>query len=93
MKFFIPAFALLASTNAWAIQSRAACTFTLTASGGISGTVGQLADGQIRVGGSYAQSKFSINGDQITDATGKGCLLTAVVKQFQCDLNKARKSD
>lgn len=52
------------------------CTFELTASGGQSGTVGQLSDGQVRVGGGLAQSSFTICNGTITDSNGYGCILT-----------------
>jgi hypothetical protein len=62
------------------------CSFTLIASGGQSGNVGQLEDGQNRVGGNLpvSQATYSINNGQITSA-GKGCILTPPTTQFQCD--------
>jgi len=60
--------------------------FTITSSGGVSGVAGQLPDGQIRVNGSYPTSYFSLDGDQITDAAGRGCIVTPdPTTQFQCD--------
>jgi hypothetical protein len=48
------AFSTLAlGLGASAVSVPRACIFTLTASGGQSGTVGQLSDGQTRVGGDY----------------------------------------
>lgn len=52
------------------------CTFELTASGGQSGTIGQLSDGQVRIGGGLPPSSFTICNGAITDASGYGCLLT-----------------
>jgi hypothetical protein len=61
------------------------CTFTLIASGEASGIVGQLGDGQNRVGGGYPTGTYSMNNSQITDAHGRGCILTPPTTQFQCD--------
>jgi hypothetical protein len=76
------AFALSASA---AILPRKPYTFTLTASGGQSGIVGQLDDGQNRVGGGHPTGTYSISNGQITDAQGRGCILTPPTSQFQCD--------
>ncbi|RFU26063.1 hypothetical protein B7463_g10272, partial [Scytalidium lignicola] len=52
------------------------CCFGLTASGGQNGTVGQLDDGQTRIGGGLPPSKFCITGTSIKDSQGRGCLIT-----------------
>lgn len=65
---------------------RDTCTFTLTASGGQSGVVGQLGDGQNRIGGGNPTGTYTINNGQITDAQGRGCILTPPTTQFQCDV-------
>lgn len=46
MKAFITATGLVAGASA-AVVARDQCCFQLTASGGASGTVGQLSDGQV----------------------------------------------
>jgi len=52
------------------------CCFGLTASGGVSGTVGQIGDGQIRVLGGLPPSQFCIDSSgAITDSNGRGCIL------------------
>jgi hypothetical protein len=63
------------------------CTFGLSASdsSGNLGSVGQLGDGQNRVLGGYPAASYSINNGQITDAAGRGCILTPPTSQFQCD--------
>ncbi|PQE09939.1 GPI anchored cell wall protein [Rutstroemia sp. NJR-2017a BVV2] len=61
------------------------CSFTITASGGQSGVVGQLSDGQNRIGGGHPAGTYTISNGQITDAAGRGCILTPSVEQFQCD--------
>lgn len=61
-------------------SSATACPFTINSAGGVSGVVGQLSDGQIRVNGSYPATTFSINNGQITDSSGRGCILTRECK-------------
>jgi len=58
----------------------------LTASGGVSGIVGQLDDGQNRVGGSHPTGSYCNDNGQIADAHGRGCILTPPSSQFQCDV-------
>jgi hypothetical protein len=76
--FFLAAFA--ASVNALALFPRAEvpCCFHLNVSGEVTGPLGQLTDGQSRVGdNSLSQSLFCINSTGvITDSTGKGCIIT-----------------
>src|SRR4051812_25655037 len=61
------------------------CSFTITASGGQPGIVGQLSDGQNRIGGGHPTGTYTISNGQITDSAGRGCILTPSVEQFQCD--------
>ena len=84
MKYTVASLAFALSASA-ATFPKNACTFTLTASGGQSGIVGQLSDGQNRVGGGHLTGTYSINNGQITDAHGRGCILTPPTTQFQCD--------
>lgn len=66
------------ATLAMAAGAYASCsTFSLTASGGESGTIGHLADGQVRIGGGLPQTCYSIcaNGT-VRDSTGYGCYIT-----------------
>ncbi|CZT00310.1 uncharacterized protein RAG0_08389 [Rhynchosporium agropyri] len=79
---------LIAGASASPLIARSSCWFGLTALGGQSGTLGQLPDGQIRIGGGLAPVSFSINDGKITDHSNFGCLLTDGVEQFQCDENK-----
>lgn len=85
MKSFIAAAGLAVGASA-AVVARDQCCFQLTASGGVSGTVGQLSDGQNRVGGGYPPATYCINNGGITDASGRGCILTPPTTQFQCDV-------
>ncbi|KAJ5550822.1 GPI anchored cell wall protein [Penicillium sp. DV-2018c] len=86
MKNFIALAALAAGTNAL-VSRTDSCCFQLTSSGGASGKLGQLDDGQNRIGDSNlsaAQYCINLNGE-ITDAHGRGCILTPPTTQFQCD--------
>ncbi|PQE29433.1 gpi anchored cell wall protein [Rutstroemia sp. NJR-2017a WRK4] len=82
MKFSTLVFAIGASA---ATIRRDQCSFTITASGGQSGVVGQLSDGQNRIDGGHPTGTYTISNGQITDAAGRGCILTPSVEQFQCD--------
>ncbi|OJJ44523.1 hypothetical protein ASPZODRAFT_153460 [Penicilliopsis zonata CBS 506.65] len=84
MKTFVTVAALAAGANA--LVSRGdSCCFHLTASGGASGTVGQLSDGQNRIGGGLSAAEYCISDGKITDSSGRGCILTPPTTQFQCD--------
>jgi hypothetical protein len=94
------ALSLILGASAFAVP-RSSCSFELTASGGESGTIGQLSDGQNRIGGGLSPATFTINNGGIIDSEGRGCILTrkyipnstsfiadsfiASVEQFQCD--------
>ena len=67
---------LVAGASAAAVPPAGSCCFQLTAAGGKAGTVGQLGDGQNRVGGSYPPATYCIKNGAITDAHGRGCILT-----------------
>ena len=63
--------ALLATASAF-IARTSTCCFGLTASGagGAGGTVGQLGDGQNRVGGGFAPASYCVDSTgAITDST------------------------
>ena len=76
MKSFTALAAFAAGANALAIRGNSCC-FELTASGGASGTLGQLSDGQNRIGGGLPPSSYCISPSGIiTDSSGRGCILT-----------------
>jgi hypothetical protein len=77
MKNFITLAALAAGTNAL-VSRTDSCCFHLSSSGGASGKLGQLGDGQNRIGDSkLSPAQFCINPNgEITDANGRGCILT-----------------
>jgi hypothetical protein len=67
--------------------------FHLTASGGKSGVLGQLDDGQNRVGQTCGlateQATYCLSNGGLTDSNGRGCILTPPTTQFQCDVGAA----
>jgi hypothetical protein len=77
MKTFVTLAAFAAGTNAL-VGRGDSCCFHLTASGGASGSVGQLSDGQNRIGdNSLAPADYCINSSGgIIDSNGSGCILT-----------------
>lgn len=54
------------------------CCFGLTATGGQNGTIGQLDDGQARIGGPLSPAKFCITDTSIKDSQGRGCIVTGI---------------
>lgn len=74
------------SASAFVLPRDDGCTFEVTAAGGKSGTVGQLGDGQNRIGGGLAPATYHISNGGITDANGRGCILTPPTTQWQCDV-------
>ncbi|RHZ53819.1 hypothetical protein CDV55_104116 [Aspergillus turcosus] len=85
MKNFATLAALAVGANALVTRDNTCC-FHLTASGGASGPIGQLDDGQNRVFGNLPEGQFCINSNGgITDGHGRGCILTPPTTQFQCD--------
>ncbi|OQD70565.1 hypothetical protein PENDEC_c022G04849 [Penicillium decumbens] len=86
MKTFVTVAAFAAGTNAL-VGRGDSCCFHLTSSGGASGSLGQLSDGQNRIGdNSLSPAQYCINSSGgITDSNGRGCILTPPTTQFQCD--------
>ncbi|KAL4784826.1 ubiquitin 3 binding protein But2 C-terminal domain-containing protein [Aspergillus varians] len=86
MRNFVTVAAFAAGANAL-VSRDTSCCFHITASGEASGPVGQLGDGQNRIGGGLPEGQFCIDSDgSITDGSGRGCILTPPTTQFQCDL-------
>ncbi|CZT20316.1 related to GPI anchored cell wall protein [Ramularia collo-cygni] len=85
MKTVIRAAGLIIGASA-AVVPKDDCCFQLTASGDAKGTIGQLGDGQNRIGGGYPPATYCINNGGITDKNGRGCILTPPTTQFQCDV-------
>lgn len=70
--------ALAAGTKAHCLAPRGeVCCFELNAKGGIEGSVGQLSDGQNRIGGGLPPTTYCIDTDgEIEDSSGRPCILT-----------------
>lgn len=87
MYLFLVALAVWAGVSIGALLPRQdpQCCFAIAASGGVSGIVGQLYDGQVRVGPDFGGGTFCINNGAITDSQGRGCILTYPTTQLQCD--------
>jgi hypothetical protein len=79
MKSFIAIATLAVGANALVGRSDSCC-FHLTASGDKSGSLGQLSDGQVRVGDdNLSAAKFCLSGGVITDSEGRGCVVTSKI--------------
>ncbi|KAK5126581.1 hypothetical protein LTR85_009515 [Meristemomyces frigidus] len=78
--------ALAAGVHA-AVTGTPGCCFGLTAAGGPGGYVSQLSDGQNRIGqtNGVSMGTYCLNNGTLTDANGRGCILTPPTGQFQCD--------
>ncbi|KAI7324210.1 hypothetical protein KC315_g8297 [Hortaea werneckii] len=85
MKTFATAAGMALGASAALLPRADQCCFQLTASGGQSGTLGQLSDGQNRIGGGLGEATYCISNGMITDKSGRGCILTPPTTQFQCD--------
>lgn len=77
MRNFITLAAFAAGSNAL-VSRTDSCCFSLTSSGGASGKLGQLGDGQNRIGDDSLQpAQYCIDSNgAITDGKGRGCILT-----------------
>ncbi|CAI7564778.1 unnamed protein product [Penicillium pancosmium] len=86
MKSFVAMAAFAAGTNALVGRSDNCC-FHLTSTGDLSGDLGQLGDGQVRIGdNTLPKSTFCIDSNGgISDSSGRGCIITPPTTQFQCD--------
>lgn len=75
MRSFAAIAAFAAGANALVGRGNTCC-FHLDASGGASGTVGQLGDGQNRLGGGLPVAKFCIDSSGSITSNNSGCILT-----------------
>lgn len=76
MRNFVTVAAFAAGANAIVGRDNSCC-FQLKSTGGASGSVGQLDDGQNRIYGDLDQAQFCIDANgAITDANGRGCIIT-----------------
>ena len=86
LTFVALAFSAGASARALSPRQNGECCFPMSASGGVSGVVGELGDGQLRVGPGAVGGRFCIQNGGITDSLNRGCILTYPTTQFQCDV-------
>lgn len=62
----------------------------LRASGGVSGILRQIGDGQNSIGGDNPFGCYCLSNVGFTDSSGRGCILTAPTTQLQCDIGASR---
>ena len=82
--FSLVAFGL--GANALVARDASQQCIKIVASGGASGTLGQLGDGQNRIGGNNPTGCYCLSNGGFTDSKGRGCILTPPTTQFQCDV-------
>ena len=81
MKAFVAVLGLLTSVDALVAPRWNSCCFQVSADGAVTGTIGQLPDGQNRLGGQLTPAQYCIADGAITDANGRGCILTRTCSQ------------
>jgi hypothetical protein len=70
------------------------CKFELNAQGGANGCIGQIGDGQCRIGSKYPPATFTLDKHSgiLKDSKGRGCIITGSShQQIQCDDGKTGK--
>lgn len=82
----------MATANALIGKRWTPCCFHVSASGAVTGTIGQLSDGQNRQGGGLAPAQYCITDGAITDANGRGCILTRKSYHLYLDVPVDTKS-
>ena len=90
------AFTLLTFTlgaNALVARDGSQQCVQIDASGGATGTLGQLSDGQNRIGGGNPTGCYCLSNGGFTDSKGRGCILTPPTTQFQCDVGASPTTD
>ncbi|KAF1817042.1 hypothetical protein P152DRAFT_469536 [Eremomyces bilateralis CBS 781.70] len=85
MQYLLAASSILGGVSALVARD-APCCFHLSADGGPGGPVGQLDDGQNRIGQGLPEANYCLdNNGGLTDQDGRGCILTPPTTQWQCD--------
>jgi hypothetical protein len=60
-----------------ALENRGSgCNVQLTVSGAVNDPVGQISDGQARVGSGISTATFTLSSGSMTDSQGRGCWWT-----------------
>ena len=85
MRYALAPLAFGLGANALVARGNTQC-FQLKASGGAQGILGQLGDGQNRVGDHLPNGCYCLSDGGFTDSNGRGCILTPPTTQFQCDV-------
>lgn len=91
MRYAFAPLALGLGANALVARSDTQC-YTLKASGGAQGILGQLGDGQNRIGDKLPTGCYCLSDGGFTDSNGRGCILTPPTTQFQCDVGASPTS-
>ncbi|RFU77835.1 gpi anchored cell wall [Trichoderma arundinaceum] len=76
MLYPILALGLGAAVTEAAVARNYGCQLHLTASGAISGPVGEIWSGQVRAGSGVSSTTFTLQGSQLWDDKGRGCWWT-----------------
>jgi hypothetical protein len=76
------ALGLAVTTAEDAVVRTSGCQLHLSASGAISGPVGEISSGQVRAGGGVSSTRFSLQGAQLWDDKGRGCWWTRKLHSF-----------
>lgn len=76
MLYPLLALGLGAAVTEAAVARASGCQLHFTASGAISGPVGEIASGQVRAGGGVSSTTFTLQGEQLWDDKGYGCWWT-----------------
>ncbi|UKZ64883.1 uncharacterized protein TrAtP1_006091 [Trichoderma atroviride] len=71
-----------------AVVRTSGCQLHFTASGAISGPVGEISSGQVRAGSGVSSTSFTLQGSQLFDDKGRGCWWTPPAHVLQCDKNQ-----
>ncbi|GFP59950.1 hypothetical protein ACSS6W_005188 [Trichoderma asperelloides] len=71
-----------------AVVRTSGCQLHFTASGAISGPVGEISSGQVRAGSGVSSTTFTLQGGQLWDNKGHGCWWTPPTHVLQCDNNQ-----
>ncbi|UKZ75831.1 hypothetical protein TrVFT333_003525 [Trichoderma virens FT-333] len=88
MLYSLLALGLGAAITEAAVVRNSGCQLHLTASGAISGPVGEISSGQVRAGGGVRSTTLTLQGAQLWDDKGRGCWWTPPTHVLQCDWNQ-----
>ncbi|TRX95692.1 hypothetical protein FHL15_003246 [Xylaria flabelliformis] len=79
--------------GAYALTMRqSGCSLHMRTEGALSAPVSQYDSGQTRAGPNETPSSFTLNGNTLTDAKGRGCWWTPPAMVLQCDVGQIPES-